>query len=47
MAHDRNKLIDLARRLLDHNLNGTTDQADDIMVKSVSCLLYTSPSPRD
>lgn len=36
MAHDRNKLIDLARRLLDHNLNGTTDQADDIMVKSVS-----------
>ncbi len=36
MAHDRNKLIDLARRLLDHNLNGTTDQADDIMIKSVS-----------
>ena len=35
MVHDRNKLIDLARRLLDHNLNGTTDQADDIMVKSV------------
>ena len=28
MAHDRNKLIGLAKRLLAHNLNGTTDQAD-------------------
>ena len=36
MAHDRNKLIDLAKRLLAHNLNGTTDQADGIMVKPVA-----------
>ena len=73
MAHDRNKLVSLAKRLLVHNLNGTTDQADEIMIKPVadyidneivssevnkifydhpvpialSCLLYTSPSPRD
>ena len=36
MAHDRNKLISLAKRLLTHNLNGTTDQADEIMVKSIA-----------
>ena len=36
MAHDRNKLIGLAKRLLTHNLNGTTDQADGIMVKPVA-----------
>ena len=36
MAHDRNKLVDLAKRLLAHNLNGTTDQADGIMVKPVA-----------
>ena len=36
MAHDRNKLISLAKRLLVHNLNGTTDQADEIMVKPVA-----------
>ena len=36
MAHDRNKLIGLAKRLLSHNLNGTTDQADGIMVKPVA-----------
>ena len=36
MAHSRNKMIGLAKRLLDHNLNGTTDQADEIMVKPVS-----------
>ena len=36
MAHDRNKLISLAKRLLAHNLNGTTDQADGIMVKPVA-----------
>ena len=36
MAHDRNKLVDLAKRLLVHNLNGTTDQADGIMVKPVA-----------
>ena len=36
MAHDRNKLIGLAKRLLAHNLNGTTDQADEIMVKPVA-----------
>ena len=36
MAHDRNKLIGLAKRLLVHNLNGTTDQADGIMVKPVA-----------
>ena len=36
MAHDRNKLISLAKRLLIHNLNGTTDQADEIMVKSIA-----------
>ena len=36
MAHDRNKLIGLAKRLLAHNLNGTTDQADGIMVKPVA-----------
>ena len=55
MAHDRNKLVGLAKRLLNHNLNGSTDQADEIMVKPVNdyidddiiCLLYTSPSPRD
>ena len=29
MAHDRNKLIDLARRLLDHNLNGTISTAKE------------------
>ena len=36
MAHDRNKLVGLAKRLLTHNLNGTTDQADGIMVKPVA-----------
>ena len=36
MAHDRNKLIGLAKRLLAHNLNGTTDQADGIMIKPVA-----------
>ena len=36
MAHDRNKLLGLAKRLLTHNLNGTTDQADGIMVKPVA-----------
>ena len=36
MAHNRNKLIGLAKRLLAHNLNGTTDQADGIMVKPVA-----------
>ena len=36
MAHNRKKMIHLAKRLLTHNLNGTTDQADAIMVKSVS-----------
>ena len=36
MAHDRNKLVSLAKRLLAHNLNGTTDQADGIMVKPVA-----------
>ena len=36
MAHDRNKLVSLAKRLLVHNLNGTTDQADGIMVKPVA-----------
>ena len=36
MAHNRNKLVDLAKRLLTHNLNGTTDQADGIMVKPVA-----------
>ena len=36
MAHDRNKLLGLAKRLLAHNLNGTTDQADGIMVKPVA-----------
>jgi len=36
MAHDRNKLVGLAKRLLAHNLNGTTDQADGIMVKPVA-----------
>ena len=36
MAHDRNKMVSLAKRLLAHNLNGTTDQADDIMVKPVA-----------
>ena len=36
MAHDRKKLVGLAKRLLAHNLNGTTDQADGIMVKPVA-----------
>lgn len=36
MAHNRKKMIRLAKRLLTHNLNGTTDQADAIMIKSVS-----------
>ena len=36
MAHDRNKLIGLAKRLLAHNLNGTTDQANEIMVKPIA-----------
>ena len=36
MAHDRNKLVSLAKRLLVHNINGTTDQADEIMVKPVA-----------
>ena len=36
MAHDKNKLVGLAKRLLTHNLNGTTDQADGIMVKPVA-----------
>ena len=36
MAHDRNKLVGLAKRLLAHNLDGTTDQADGIMVKPVA-----------
>ena len=36
MAHKKEKLVSLARRLLNHNLNGTTDQADEIMIKPVS-----------
>ena len=36
MAHLKEKLVSLARRLLNHNLNGTTDQADEIMIKPVS-----------
>ena len=36
MGHNRNKLVALAKRLLTHNLNGTTDQADGIMVKPVA-----------
>ena len=36
MAHNRKKMLNLAKRLLLHNLNGTTDQADTIMIKSVS-----------
>ena len=36
MAHQKEKLVSLARRLLNHNLNGTTDQADEIMIKPVS-----------
>ena len=36
MAHNRKKMIRLAKRLLAHNLNGTTEQADAIMIKSVS-----------
>ena len=36
MAHQKDKLVGLARRLLNHNLNGTTDQADEIMIKPVS-----------
>ena len=36
MAHDRNKLVSLAKRLLVHNSNGTTDQADEIMIKPVA-----------
>ena len=36
MSHKRDKLISLAKRLLKHNLNGSTDQADEIMVKPVS-----------
>ena len=36
MGHQRKKLVDLAKRLLNHNLNGSTDQADEIMVKSVN-----------
>ena len=36
MAQNRKKMIRLAKRLLTHNLNGTTDQADAIMIKSVS-----------
>ena len=36
MAHQKEKLVNLARRLLNHNLNGTTDQADEIMIKPVS-----------
>jgi phenylpropionate dioxygenase-like ring-hydroxylating dioxygenase large terminal subunit len=36
MAHQKEKLVGLAKRLLNHNLNGTTDQADEIMIKPVS-----------
>ena len=36
MAHQKGKLISIARRLLNHNLNGSTDQADNVMVKPVS-----------
>jgi len=36
MAHQKEKLITIARRLLNHNLNGSTDQAEEIMVKPVS-----------
>ena len=36
MGHQRKKLVDLAKRLLNHNLNGSTDQADEIMIKSVN-----------
>ena len=35
MGHQREKLVSLAKRLLNHNLNGSTDQADGIMVKPV------------
>ena len=36
MGHQRKKLINIAKRLLNHNLNGSTDQADEIMVKPVN-----------
>ena len=36
MGHQREKLISLAKRLLNHNLNGSTDQADQIMIKKVN-----------
>ena len=36
MAHQKNKMVALAKRLLEHNLNGTTDQAEKILRKSVS-----------
>ena len=36
MVHQKEKLISIARRLLNHNLNGSTDQADNVMVKPVS-----------
>ncbi len=36
MPHNKEKMIDLAKRLLNHNLKGTTDQAEGIMKKSVS-----------
>ena len=36
MAHQKEKLISIARRLLNHNLNGSTDQADECMIKPVS-----------
>ena len=35
MAHQKEKLVGLAKRLLNHKLNGTTDQADAIMLKPV------------
>ena len=45
MGHQRKKLISLAKRLLNHNLNGSTDQADQIMIKKVNDYLVRSTRP--
>ena len=31
MSHSREKMVGLTKRLLNHHLKGTTDQAEDIM----------------
>ena len=45
--YDSAKMIDLLRAEEDFELVDSEDQADLLILNTCSCLLYTSPSPRD